>query len=109
MRILTFWTPLLLAGGILSINAIGRGVPAKVFHPGWDSAILAACANNRRQCTSISIQDGTSGMWNVKVIHVGVQPGKEDAGVALIDGKITGIQRHLVHISASSENKGKQK
>ena len=109
MRIFTFWTPLLLAGAILSFATIGAGIPAKTLDAGWWSNIATTCANNREQCFSVSVHDKTIGIWDGKAILVKAQRGREDAAVALIDSQVTGLQRYFVTVAADASSKGVKK
>lgn len=109
MRIFTFWTPLLVAGGILSLAAIGAGIPAKTLDGDWSSSITATCSRNRDKCLSVSIRDQALGIWDGKVVLVNAQRGREDAAVALIEAQITGNQKYFVTVAADTGNKGERK
>lgn len=109
MRMFTFWTPLLLAGAMLSIAAIGTGIPTKILDASWASSIMAACSSNRDKCFSVSIQDESIGIWDGKVVLVKAQRGREDAAVALIDAQVTGSQRYFVRVAADVDSKETRK
>lgn len=103
MRFFVFWIPFLLAGGLLSLEAVGRGIPARTLDARWTANLVATCSQNSDKCISLSFYDAAIGIWHGRVVMVKARNGQDGAAVAMITNQLTEFQKRFVAVGADTK------
>lgn len=102
MRFFTLFMPVVFAANLMTAALYWDGPAYRAITPGWDQPFRAACNENKAICRKLEIENGGS-FGIAKVVVISTPPGKEAAGIKMLDALLAPTLRPGVSIKAKKE------